>query len=75
MNYYEQMFNQQYVNPQYYQANLYQIQQYNYEQNKEVANAAKAMRDLFKAVKKLDIQHQQEAFYACLAVIAEERNW
>lgn len=75
MNYYEQMFNQQYVNPQYYQANLYQIQQYNYEQNKEVMNAAKAMRDLCKAVKKLDAQHQQEAFYACLAVMAEERNW
>ena len=69
------MFNQQYVNPQYYQANFYQIQQYNYEQNKEVTNAAKAMRDLCRAIKKLDSQHQQEAFYVCLAEIAKELNW
>ncbi|MBE6819247.1 MAG: hypothetical protein E7517_08855 [Ruminococcaceae bacterium] len=70
-----QMFNPQFVNPQYYQANAYQIQQYNNDQNKEVVNAVKAMHDLIKATKKLDEQHQQIAFYACLDEIAKEMKW
>ena len=70
-----QMFNPTYVNAQYYQANAFQIQQYNYEQNKEVANAVKAMHDLLEATKKLDEQHQQIAFWLCLDEIAKESNW
>ena len=69
------MFNPQYVNPQYYQANMYQLQQYNYEQNREVANAVKAIHDLCEAVKKLDEQHQQIAFLACVEEMANEFNW
>ena len=69
------MFNPQYVNPQYYQANAYQLQQYNYEQNKEVANAVKAMHDLCEATKKLDEQHQQIAFFACVEEMAREFQW
>ena len=54
---------------------IWEIEKYNYEQNKEVINAVKAMHDLCEAVKKLDGQHQQTAFYACLAQMAKEMNW
>ncbi len=70
-----QMFNPQYVNRQFYQDNLSQIQQYNFEQDKEVANAVRAIHDLLKSIKKLDNQHQEVAFWACLAEIARENNW
>ena len=43
--------------------------------SREVINAVKAMHDLCEAVKKLDGQHQQTAFYACLAQMAKEMNW
>lgn len=69
------MFNPQYVNRQFYQDNLSQIQQYNFEQDKEVANAVRAIHDLLKSIKKLDNQHQEVAFWACLAEIARENNW
>ena len=75
MNFNNQMFNPQYVNKQYYDSVREDIAKYNYEQNKEVANAVKAMHDLCDAVKKLDSQHQQTAFYACLAEMAREMNW
>lgn len=75
MNFNNQMFNPQYVNQQYYNSIREEILKYNYEQNKEVANAVKAMHDLCEAVKKLDSQHQQTAFYACLAEMAKEMNW
>ena len=75
MNFNNQMFNPQYVNKQYYNSVREEIAKYNYEQNKEVANAVKAMHDLCEAVKKLDSQHQQTAFYACLAEMANEFNW
>ena len=67
------MFNPQYVNLEYYR----QIQQRQYEanQNEEVGKAVKAIRDLCEAVKELDDQHQQMAFYACLAEMAREFNW
>ena len=71
--FYNQMFNPQYVNLEYYR----QIQQRQYEanQNEEVGKAVKAIRDLCEAVKELDDQHQQMAFYACLAEMAREFNW
>ena len=75
MNFNNQMFNPQYVNKQYYNSVREEIAKYTYEQNKEVANAVKAIHDLCEAVKKLDNQHQQTAFYACLAEMAKEMNW
>lgn len=75
MNFNNQMFNPQYVNKQYYNSVREEIAKYKYEQNKEVANAVKAIHDLCEAVKKLDSQHQQTAFYACLAEMAKEMNW
>lgn len=75
MNFNNQMFNPQYVNQQYYNSIRAEIEKYNYEQNKEVINAVKAMHDLCEAIKKLDGQHQQTAFYACLAQMAKEMNW
>lgn len=67
------MFNPQYVNIEYYR----QIEQRQYEtkQNEEIANAVKAIHDLCEAVKQLDNQHQEIAFYACLAEIAKELKW
>lgn len=67
------MFNPQYVNPDYYQQA--RIMQYNYEQDCEVLKATKAMRDLCRAVNKMDDAHQREAFLKCLAVMAEESGW
>mgnify|MGYP004665021545 CR=1 FL=1 len=69
------MFNSQYVNPYYYSQQQSLIQQYDFQQNSEVMKAARAVSDLFKAVKKMDGAHQQEAFYACLAVFAREYGW
>lgn len=69
------MFNSQYVNPYYYSQQQPLIQQYDFQQNSEVIKAAHAVSDLCKAVKKMDEQHQQEAFLACLAVIAKEFGW
>lgn len=71
--FYNQMFNPQYVNPEYY--SLIKQQQYQAKQNEEVANAVKAIHDLCEAVKKLDEEHQQIAFSACLVEMAREFNW
>lgn len=73
MDFYNQMFNPQFVNPDYYRT--LQMQQYQNEQNKEVANAIKAMHDLCAAVNKLDEPHKQEAFFGCLAEIAKANDW
>lgn len=70
-----QMFNPATVNPLYYNAMKAQMAQYNWEQNKEVVNATKAIHDLCEAVKKLDADHQQIAFYACLNQMAIDMNW
>ena len=43
---------------------------YQQEQSNEVRNVVKAVHDLCEAYKKLDPQHQQEAFYAALAEFA-----
>ena len=70
-----QMINQQYVNRQYYNSIKQEIEEYNFRQNREVSNAVQAIHDLCEAVKKLDGQHQQMAFYTCLAEMAKEMNW
>lgn len=70
------MFNPNYVNPAYY--NLIQVQAeqlYQQNQNAEVQKAIKATIDLCEAVNKLDTEHQQQAFYACLVVLASELGW
>ena len=59
------MFNSQYVNPNYYNQRRDLIRQYNSWQDSEVIKAAHAM----------DEQHQQEAFFACLEVMAKEFQW
>lgn len=69
------MFNSQYVNPNYYNQRRDLIRQYNSWQDSEVIKAAHAMSDLCNAVKKMDEQHQQEAFFACLEVMAKEFQW
>lgn len=79
----DQLFNPQYVNPNYYFQNQQQILKYQQEQelkyqqeqNKEVANVVKAFHDLCEASKKLDPQHQQQAFYLVLAEMSREFGW
>ena len=62
------MFNPQYVNADYYN----QIRQFEYNQNQDekVRDAIKAMHDLCDAVKDMDPDHQQQAFWGCLGVMA-----
>ena len=71
----DRMFNPQYVNQTYYNQIQAQIAQYNFEQNTEQAKALKAFREICEAVKKLDEQHQQELFMACLGVMSKEFEW
>ena len=74
--FYNQMFNPTYVNPGFYQSIPAQAMwKYQQDQNAEVQKAVKATRDLCEAVNKLDVQHQQQAFYACLGIIAAELGW
>jgi hypothetical protein len=73
--FYNQFFNQQYINPDYYRQSQEQIIQYQQEQSKEVQNVVKAVHDLCEAYKKLDPQHQQQAFYLALAEMAKESGW
>ena len=73
--FYNQFFNKQYVNPDYYRQSQEQITQYQQEQSKEVQNVVKAVHDLCDAYKKLDPQHQQQAFYLALAEMARESGW
>lgn len=68
------MFNPQYVNADYYN----QMRQFEYNQNqdKKVRDTMKAMHDLCDAVKDMDQNHQQQAFWGgCLGVMAEEFHW
>ena len=71
--FYNQMFNPQYVNAAYYTQQEEYIRQI--KQDEDVLKAADAARDLCKAVKRMDERHQQQAFLACLAVLAEEFGW
>ena len=75
MEFYTKMFNQTYVNQSYYYQNQAQVQQYQLEQNCEVLKATKAFRDLCEAVKNMDAQHQEQAFYLCLAEAAKQFAW
>lgn len=70
----EMMFNHEFVNPTYYQQMQAQMA-YQESQEKEVINAAKACREMCQAAKKLDEQHQQKAFLACLNVLGAEYGW
>ena len=73
--FYNHFFNPQYVNPDYYRQNQEQIMHYQQEQSNEVRNVVKAVHDLCEAYKKLDPQHQQEAFYVALAEFAIGSGW
>ena len=70
-----QFYNPQYVTPAYYSQVQNQIAQYQLEQTQEVCNVVKAVHDLCEATKKLDSQHQQQAFCLALAEMAKEFGW
>ena len=74
--FYNQMFNPNYVSQSFYQSIPVQTMwQYQQDQNAEVQKAVKATHDLCEAVNKMDAEHQQQAFYACLGIIAAELGW
>lgn len=73
MYFYDWFYNLAYVNQYNYAQNQRSI--YQFRQDMEVQKAANAARDLCKAVKNMDEQHQQQAFLACLEVMAEEYGW
>ena len=77
MQFNSQMFNPIYVNPNYYyqMQSLIESQRYAAEQDQEVEKAVKAFHDLCVAVKKMDEKHQQQAFYLCLAEMANQSGW
>ncbi len=75
MNFYNQMFNPNYINQTYFNQKQQEIAQYEHEQDKEVFNTVKACHDMLDAVRKLDEQHQQQAFNLCLAEIAKTMGW
>ena len=45
------------------------------KQDAEVKKAANAVRDLYRAVKNMDEQHQRQVIWASLSVFAEEPGW
>ena len=73
--FYNQFLNPEYISQEYYRQNMTEIQRYQLEQDKEVANVVKAVRDLCTANKKLDQPHQRQAFYMALDVMANEFGW
>lgn len=75
MDFYNKMFNPNYVNQAYYNQMQQKMAQHQFEQDKEVLNAVKACHDMLEAVKKLDAQHQQQAYALCLAEIAKAQDW
>ncbi len=75
MDFYSQIFNPNYMNQSQYQQIQAQIMQYQQNQSQEVYNFVKAVHDMCKAMKKLDPEHQQQAFALCLAEFAREFGW
>lgn len=68
-------YNPQYINQQNYLQYQEQIRPYEQQQNYEVLNTARKLKEYIDAAKKVDINHCAELFAVCLAVIAEEMNW
>ena len=69
---YDQMFNPQYVNEEYVRQLNYQ--KFQHEQQKEIANAVKAIHDYCDAARKITPDFQSEAFYQCAMAVIEEMN-
>ena len=74
MYYYNHIFNPQYVSRYNYLQMQNEIARYKANQSIEVAKAVKAMHDLCEAIKKMDMEHQQQAAGLCLAEIVNEFN-
>lgn len=85
--FFNQMFNPQYFNRDYYYTCcpqqpqvmpptwVQQQQQDECSQQEEVDKIVKAFGDIIKAAQKLDMQHQQNALFACLNLLAAEQKW
>ena len=75
MNFMDAVFNPQYINPAYYRQQQALIAQYNFQQDNEVSKAVHAAREMCRAVKNMDEEHQQIAFLAVLEAAGEEFGW
>ncbi len=70
----EMMYNPAYVNRNYYNQMQKQSVGNNFQQDIEVQKAANAVRDLCRAVKNMDEEHQKAAFFTCLGVMVQEMH-
>lgn len=73
--FYNWTYNPQYINPQAYVQYQAQIQAYEQQPNIEVIKTANKFKEYLDAAQKVDDNHKQELFFACLAVIADKMNW
>lgn len=73
--FYNWTVNPQYINQQAYNQYQAQIQAYECQQNIEVIKTANKFKEYLDAAQKVDDNHKQELFFACLAVIADKMNW
>lgn len=68
-------YNPQFINQQTFMQYQAQIQAYEQQQSIEVIKTVNKFKEYLDAAKKVDDNHKQELFFACLAVIADEMNW
>lgn len=68
-------YNPEYFNQQAYYQYQAQIQAYEQQQNIEVIKTVNKFKEYLDAAQKVDDNHKQELFFACLAVIADKMNW
>jgi len=71
----EPMFDPAYINPLYFKQQQAQMAQYNSWQDQEVCKADHAAKELCRAVKNMDAEHQRVALLAFLLALGEEFGW
>lgn len=75
-NFNDWLYNPYYINAQAYQNQQIRImQEYERDQQKEIANAHKALQDFLDTVQKVDSNHQEQLFMVCFGEIAKRNRW
>ena len=73
--FYSWSYNPTYMNQQAYLQHQAKIQAYEQQQSFEVANTVHKFKEYLDSAKKVDSNHAQELYFACLAVLANELKW
>lgn len=73
--FYSWAYNPEYINQQVYMQYQAQIQAYEQQQSYEVANTVHKFKEYLDSAKKVDDNHAEELYFACLAVLANELRW